>query len=282
MGGHELLTTSEVAAYLRLKERKIYDLVAEGQIPHLRVTGKLLFPRGRIEAWLARHGGETPLPNLIAGSHDPLFDWALREAKTGLATFFDGSLDGLQRLSTGGAAAAGVHLPDPNVGDALARAGLHGRGVVVVEWARRTQGLILPPGNPKRIGGLGDLKGRRLVPRQPGAGARLLLDRLLAQAEIDPVLLDPPARSEADVAGAVLNGDADAGLGLLAVARPLGLDFVPLKEERFDLVVLRHAYFEPPLQRLVAFCHERRFRRQAARLGGYDLSGLGTVHHNAP
>ncbi len=282
MSGHELLTTSEVADYLRLKERKIYDLVAEGQIPHLRVTGKLLFPRGRIAAWLARHGGETPLPSLVAGSHDPLFEWALREAKTGLATFFDGSLDGLQRLGSGEAVVAGAHLPDANIEDVLARAGLHGRGVVVIEWARRTQGLILPPGNPERIEGLADLGAMRLVPRQPGAGTRLLLDRLLAEAGVAPVLLDPPARSEADVAGAVLSGDADAGLGLLAIARPLGLAFVPLKEERFDLVVLRRAYFEPPLQRLVAFCRDRRFRRQAARLGGYDTSGLGTVRHNAP
>src|SRR5262245_18723522 len=115
----EYLTTREVAELIRLKERKVYDLVASGAIPCVRVTGKLLFPRALVDAWLARHaeyrdGVETlkPRPGICAGSHDPLLDWALREAGTGLAVRFAGSLAGLSALAEGQALMAGVHLAE--------------------------------------------------------------------------------------------------------------------------------------------------------------------------
>ena len=122
----------------------------------MRVTGKLLFPRGLIQAWLARHaeygGGTETLqrrPNICAGSHDPLLDWALREAGTDLAVSFGGSLSGLERLAAGQAQMAGLHLPEErgsgwNV-EHVKRA-LPGQPVVLIEWARRQQGLIVAPG----------------------------------------------------------------------------------------------------------------------------------------
>src|SRR3546814_12521790 len=92
------LTTREVAELLRVKERKVYDLAAAGDIPCRRVTGKLLFPRAEIEAWLARGStAATPrvLPaNIVAGSPDPLLDWAMREPGSGLAASFHGHHDG--------------------------------------------------------------------------------------------------------------------------------------------------------------------------------------------
>ena len=99
----EFLTTREVAALLRVKERKVYDLAAAGEIPCRRITGKLLFPKAEIEGWLsgARPAPTTAAhaPDVVSGSHDPLLDWALRESGSGLASFFDGSLDGLDRLA---------------------------------------------------------------------------------------------------------------------------------------------------------------------------------------
>ena len=154
----DYLTTREVADLIRLKERKVYDLVATGAIPCVRVTGKLLFPRSLIDAWLARHaeygGGAETLqrrPNICAGSHDPLLDWALREAGTDLAVSFGGSLSGLERLAGAHAQMAGVHLPEERGGgwnvEHVKRA-LPGQPVVLIEWARRQQGLIVAPGNP--------------------------------------------------------------------------------------------------------------------------------------
>lgn len=297
-GNQPYLTTREVADLLRLKERKVYDLVAAGEIPYVRVTGKLLFPRDLIEAWLARNleykAGVESLshrPPISAGSHDPLLDWALREAETGLAVSFGGSLDGLRRIAHGEAMMAGTHLADEEhpIGDSWnighVRRQLAGQPIVVLEWARRRQGLIVPRDNPLGLKTARDLKRRRVVGRQREAGAFVLLERLLSQASLkfsDLVLNETPARTEADVAAAVAEGKADAGLAIEAVARQYRLGFVPLTEERYDLVVWRRSYFEPPFQSLMKFCRTSTFIDRATALGGYDISGLGTVHYNGP
>jgi molybdate-binding protein len=225
-------------------------------------------------------------PDLGAAPHDPLLDWALRESGAGLATFFDGSLDGLERLAAGDALAAGLHLVEQdgwNTGHIARR--LAGEPVVLIEWARRDQGLLVPPGNPAGLSGPGDLAGRRLIPRQREAGSFLLLQKLLADDGLTLDALDlvsPPARTEADVAVAVADGKAEVGLGLAAMARRFRLDFVPLARERYDLLVWRRAYFEAPLQRLWAFCRTEAFAAKARDLSGYDVSGFGTVRYNVP
>jgi excisionase family DNA binding protein len=291
----DYLTTREVADLIRLKERKVYDLVASGAIPCVRVTGKLLFPRALIEAWLARHaeyaeGADSlqAIPGICAGSHDPLLDWALREAGTEMAVRFSGSLSGLRALAAAQAQMAGLHLAEDGGGgwnvDHVKRA-LPGRPIVLIEWARRQQGLIVAPGNPLRLQGVADLKGRRVISRQREAGAFVLLERLLAAAGLhisDLGLAAAPALTEADVAAAVADGRADAGLGIAAVAHQYRVGFVPLIVERYDLAIWRAAYFQAPVQRLFRLAREERFIEQARALTGYDLSGLGTVHYNAP
>lgn len=282
------LTTKEVADLLRVRERKVYEMAAEGEIPCRRVTGKLLFPRIELDAWLA--GGvaapaEAP-PEIVAGSHDPLLDWAIRESGSGLATFFDGSLDGLERVAGRRAVAAGMHVFEPeeqdwNLRHVQSRAGA--APVVLIEWAMRQRGLIVAPSLKKPIESIADLSGRRVVRRQPTAGARLLLDHLLEEAGIKDVHFLPElARTETDAAAAVAAGKADAASGLEAVARQFGLPFVPTERERFDLLVDRRAWFEPPLQALLGFARSEAFAAKAHELGGYDVSGVGTVRWNAP
>jgi len=289
----EFLTTKEVAALLRIKERTVYDLVKEGSIPVSRVTGKLLFPRELVEAWVRRHaettGGVDSVmqpPLVLAGSHDPLLDWALRESGSGIATFFDGSLDGLARLAAGKAVACGMHVYEPerddwnkeHVGQAL-----HGMPIVLIEWAVRQQGLIVAPGNPKGFEAVGDLRRGTFVPRQAQAGSYILLHHLLEKDGIDPAslkMLETPARSEHDVALSVADGKADAGFGIEAVARQNRLGFVPIFKERYDLAIWRRDYFEPPLQALLEFATSTHFAERAKELGGYDVSGCGTVRMN--
>src|SRR6476620_6380596 len=99
----DMIDTRDVAAYLRLKERRIYDLVRQRAIPHVRATGKLLFPRAKIDAWLAGKSGAMPMaaahrPPIIAGSHDPLLEWAVRESGCGLAILAGGSRAGIEAL----------------------------------------------------------------------------------------------------------------------------------------------------------------------------------------
>ncbi|MGH6717976.1 MAG: substrate-binding domain-containing protein [Alphaproteobacteria bacterium] len=294
MSENELMTVREVAAYLRIKERRVYDLVKAGAIPCTRVTGKWLFPRAGIDRWLAEHAGGMAVrsrpPAVIAGSHDPLLDWAARESGSGLALLASGSLDGIARLAAGEAAVAAVHVRDAATGaynvPLIARE-LAGRPVVALTWAWRQQGLVVAPGNPLGVATVADLAkaGVRVAMRQPGAGSQVLLLQLLAAAGVDPDVLvvpESPARTQTDLAFAVREGRADAGLAVAAAAGPAGLGFVPLVRERFDLVLDRRDAFEPPFRRLMAFAATEAFAHRARAMGGYDVAELGTVIHNGP
>jgi excisionase family DNA binding protein len=287
----EYLTTRELADLLRIKERKVYDLAASGDIPCTRALGKLLFQRSAIDAWLARHasgdmGAPTTFPAVFLGSHDPLLEWALREAGTGLATFMDGSLDGLERFARADGVATGLHIYDRETKDwniPIVRKRFSSQPVVLVEWAWRERGLIVAPGNPEGIATVSDLEGRKVVPRQAEAGSQVLLDSLLAEAELEPgtIAFTHPARTETDAALAVLEGQAEAALGLKSVARQYRLDFVPVMRERFDLLVWRSEWFEEPIQKFLDLCRSKGFAQKVASLEGYDVSGFGTVHYNA-
>ncbi len=289
----DLLTTREVADYLRVKERRVYELVRQGAIPCTRVTGKWLFPKAQIDLWLAENAaGEQAVapPPVIAGSHDPLLDWAVKESACGLALLAGGSLDGLDRFARGEAMLAGLHLLDAGSGEfnvPALRQRMSGQGLVLLEWAVRQQGLVLGPGNPHGIRGVRDL-GRddvRVMRRQGESGSHLLLAHLLERAGMalkDLRFADETARGETDLGLAILEGRAEAGLAVEAVACSLKLAFVPLMRERYDLLVRRRDYFTAPLQRLFAFARSAPFAARAAQMGGYDVSGLGTVRYNGP
>ena len=271
------LTTKEVADLLRVKERKVYDLAAAGEIPHRRITGKLLFPAAEITAWIE---GDRPAerPAIVAGSHDPLLDWAVRESGCGLATLFDGSFSGLDRFTQNQAALCGIHIPEAEGWNIATLETRELSDCVLIAWAKRTQGLIVAPGQEKHLHGLADIGGRRLVLRQPGAGARELFDQLSKDIDLSDVqILDRPARTETDAAQAIAAGDADVALGLRAAAAQFRLGFVPLIDEQFDLLIDRRAYFTPPVQTLMEFAQTSSLVQKAESLGGYDIGGLGQV-----
>jgi len=291
------MNVREVADYLNIKQRKVYDLVRQGRIPSSRVTGKWLFPQDLIDRWVAEGAlGDGPppppasLPPVVAGSHDPLLEWSLRDSACGLALMAGGSLDGLRRVLAGEALLCGMHVLDGASGQYNVpelEAAHEGRGLVLIEWAWRSQGLVLAPGNPLGIRTVQDLLGRhpRIVQREPEAGTHVLLAHLLRGAGVDAAalkVLPRVARSQTDVGLAVLEGRADAGLGVEAVARQFRLEFLPLHRERYDLAMRRRSYFEPQVQALLAFARADAFRARAAEMGGYDVSGLGTVRFNGP
>jgi len=287
-----LMTTAEVAEYLRVKERTIYEMVARQTIPFSRATGKLLFPRRLIDAWLESQTelpgpGIAPAPPIYAGSNDPLLEWALRQSGSGLAVLARGSVRGLEDLAAGRAALAGFHLLDPETriwNLAAARSHLPGSGHVMIHWARRTQGLITAAGNPHGITGLKDAaeRGLRFATRATGAGSTRLLEVLLAREGLTMATLatvDRPAETHADLATLIETGEADLGLGLQAAAGQLGFILL-VTDESFDLAMTRRAFFDPPIQTLLAFARSDTFARRAAHLGGYDLSDLGKVLWN--
>jgi molybdate-binding protein len=224
----------------------------------------------------------TPLPNVFLGSHDPLLDWALRESGCGIATFFDGSTDGLTRFVKREGIATGLHLYDPeseswNERIVAERAG--GMPVALLGWAKRQRGLIVSEARMGAIGTIADLKGRKVAPRQADSGAQTLFSHLIERAGFtaDDLLMTSPARTEADAALAVLEGKADAAFGLASFAAQYRLPFVPLIEEQFDLLVDRRAWFLPPMQKFIEFCQSEAFRTRAGELAGYDVSGFGRV-----
>jgi len=287
-----LLNVRELAEWLRLKERKVYDLVARNDIPHTRAGAKILFSPAEVERWLAARAAGAAMrpaaPATVAGSHDPLLEWAVRESRCGLALLTQGSRDGLERLAAGEACAALLHLPNADVSDFNREAAdgrLRGHDVALVEWARREQGLLTARGNPKRLRSVAQLarRGVRVVLRQEGSGSRELLERLLEREGLKPSALHAIAEhalTESDLAQAIAAGQADAGLGARAAARPFNLDFVPLAVERLDLAVSRARWFDPPLQSLWRFARSRRFASHAAALTGYDLARAGEVTWN--
>ncbi len=293
----EFLTTSEAADYVRLGERKLYELVTAGAIPCSKVTGKWLFPRQQLDIWimsgLARPAGMTAAdpPPIVGGSQDDLLEWTLRESGSGLASLAEGTARGVERLLRGEVNAAAVHFhgdaagdADANIAAACAVPGLH--DAVLVAFVRREQGLLLPSGNPRHLHGLADVlsSGARMAVRQPGAGAQMLLDVLLRRAGIKPSdlnRLEPPCLTGPDLAAAIRAGKADCGIATRAAAKAAGLDFVPLLWENFDLLMRQRSYFRPSIQALIGFIGGGRLQQRAAELAGYDPAPAGQIRFGA-
>lgn len=289
----ELFTTAEAAAYLRLKERKIYEMVAEGTVPCTKVTGRWLFPKAELDHWLAssvtRPSGMTRPESapIVGGSHDPLLEWALRESGSGLATLAVGSEAGFDRFIAGETVAAAVHLhamndpeADANVAAVKSRGDLH--DAVLIGFCRREQGFLLAPGNPLKIGSVQDVisSRARVAMRPKGAGAQLLLLALLnrAKATLDQLsAVSAICPTGPDIAQAIRAGRADTGIATRSAANAAGLDFVPIVWEPFDLLLRQRDYFRPPLQALMTFLHSTELAARAKEMGGYDLSGSGSV-----
>lgn len=294
-----MLTTNEASEYLRLGERKLYELVAEGAIPCTKVTGKWLFPREELDRWvlsgLMRPAGmvRADAPLIVGGSQDALLEWSMRESGSGLATLVEGTENGVHRVLRGEAIAAAIHYHDEdeaedsgnaNIKAVRAMASLH--DAVLVGFVRREQGLLLQPGNPKNLGSIGDVIDSKAIIalRQAGAGAQMLLDVLLKQRGAslkDLRRLNPPCLTGPDLAAAIRAGKADCGIATRAAAKAAGLDFMPLTWESFDLVMHQRDYFRPALQALVRFMSSPLLRERAAALTGYDTAPAGTIRYFA-
>ena len=290
--GLQLLTTAEAADYLRIKERKLYELVAEGAIPCTKVTGKWLFPRGDLDRWLlagmARPLGVIPAnpPPIVGGSHDPLLQWALSESRAGLAILPEGSESGYRRFLAGEVIAAAIHfhdLDDPakdaNVEVVMQEATLY--DAVLIGFAAREQGLLTAAGNPMGLAGLADAvaKGARVAFRPDGAGAQQLLLGLLKRdrLELTQISRSLIAPTGPDIAQAIRSGHADCGIATRSVATAAGVDFIPLLTERFDLLVRQRDSYRTPLQGFLSLLRQPIFTERARELGGLDVTCAGSV-----
>lgn len=296
--------------YLRVKLGRVGEkLVATpvqrgaGVITSLvRADGLVLIPRfsegldagTEVQVELLRSLEEVENTIVAIGSHDLTLDLMASHLRrlgakaprpVNLSSSHVGSLGGLIAIRRGEAHLAGSHLLDEDTGEynlPYIRRYLPDVPVAVVNLVGRVQGLILPPSNPKGISALADL-GRpeiTFVNRQRGSGTRLLLDYKLKSLGIAPDEVVGYGREEYShlaVAAAVQAGSADTGLGILSAARALGLDFLPLLNERYDLVIPLVYFHSPVLQPLLALLNDQDFKQEVDSLGGYDTSNMGQV-----
>ncbi|MBN1284843.1 MAG: molybdopterin biosynthesis protein [Anaerolineae bacterium] len=222
------------------------------------------------------------------GSHDLTLDLLaqyLAERNMSLSSANVGSVGGLLALRRGQAHIAGAHLLDPETGEynvKYVKQYLPDRHVFLVTLVEREQGLIVPPGNPQGIASVADLaRGDvRYINRQRGAGTRLLLDYELEQRGVAPEQVAGYAReafTHLEVAAAVAGGAADCGMGVLAAARALELDFVPVAGERYDLVIPAEHYTSDHLKPLRDLLHNRAFQAAVAAMPGYAVNQMGQV-----
>ena len=294
-----LLNTREVAEFLDINEKMVYGLVAEKGLPATKVTGKWLFQRHLVERWFegrtVNYPKETecaPAPEsllVVAGSNDILLDRALalfHRVNPGHVAVFGnlGSLGGIQALRRNLCQIASCHLlqEDGQEYNFDFAGELLGQLPGVVNLALREQGILLSRGNPHNIRCVADLgqKGIRIVNRPAGTGTRLLLDRELDRAGLRPEQVsgyDREMGRHLDVGLEVLAGRADAAAAIRAVAGLLELDFLPLRWERFDLLIRREQFFERSVQRFLGLFHEPEFKALADGLQGYDMSLSGKM-----
>jgi putative molybdopterin biosynthesis protein len=295
----KLLSTKEIAEFLGVNEKMIYTLITEKGLPATKITGKWLFPKNLVEQWVESRTINYPrqpesavhVPNLllVAGSNDLLLDQALalfrRQNPEHAALFGNlGSLGGLKALRQGLCHIATSHLAQENDEEynfSFAASELE-ELPAVVNFCRREQGLLIPKGNPRNLRGVGDIgvKALTIANRPLDASTRLLLDRELQRAGLDCRHVKGYERefqSHLEVGLEVLAGRADTGPAIRAVAALLDLDFLPLRWERFDLLIPKDGFFAKGVQLFLDMLHSGAIVALADRLPGYDLSLSGKM-----
>jgi putative molybdopterin biosynthesis protein len=252
---------------------------SEGEMHGRTVDIDLLTPVAEVERTI-----------LCTGSHDlcldVLNDFLQKEDPAyPLASTHVGSLGGIMALKQGMCHLAGSHLLDPSDGSyntSYIRKYLAGRDIRIVTLVHRQQGFIVPQGNPKGIATIRDLfaEGINFINRQAGSGTRVLLDYELSRNNLDGDAIRGYEQDEYThmaVAVAVLSGKVDVGLGIKSAANALGLDFVPLVEERYDLLIPGELFDASMIQTILTVINTPLFQEKVEKMGGYSTRDTGKL-----
>jgi putative molybdopterin biosynthesis protein len=300
------MNTKEVASYLDIHEKQVYALIKSGRIPATRVTGKWIFPKKVIDAWIeanAKSGLDQARQKsarisgalLASGSNDPVLDilqTCLRKVHPEFFIFSTntGSRDGLVALEQGHTDIAWSHLLDPESGeynipylDTL----VPSVKAVVVNLFFRELGFVVARGNPLAIRGVSDLARPqvRFINRQAGSGTRLLLDQLLEKegGKAEAITgYDDEVFTHIEVGLAILSGESDTGIATAAVSQLLGLDFIPVARERFDMICDQGVFFQKGVQALMEVLNGAMFRKRVEKIASYDFSSAGRILYVKP
>jgi putative molybdopterin biosynthesis protein len=297
----EMMSTKDVAEYLDIHEKQVYAIIKAGKIPATKVTGKWIFPRKLIDEWIesnARTGLKQAREKsrkisgalLASGSNDPILDMLLGDVRRMHPDFYvfsanTGSTDGLGALNAGYTDIALTHLVDAQTGEyniPYIEKYLPDIKPVVVHLFRREIGFLEQRLPHPRIRQFEDLaRGHvRFVNRQRGAGTRVLLDYHLGKLGIDSdkiIGYDREVSTHLEVGLAILSGEADTGIATGAMANLLGLSFVPITDERFDMVADQSTYFGKGVQTFIEMIRSAAFSSRVAKLGHYDFKESGKI-----
>lgn len=300
-------TPEEVAKILKISRFTVYDMIKRGDLAAYRIGRKMRIESSDVEGYIQKSKGLSPAgppaaappggtslaaqDDLVLCGQDALLDILTRHLEKQLPQArclrsYSGSFDGLLALYRGTANAVTAHLWDSDSDTynlPYVRRFLPGQRALLVNLAYRTEGFYVRRGNPKQLTTWRDLErpGVRLVNREPGAGARVLLDEKLRQLNIPRHRLagyGHEERSHLAVASAVARDEADVGVGIEKAAQQVdGVDFIPLQQERYDLILRREDIDKPPFQALLAVLRSRGFRNELQGMGGYDLRHTGEI-----
>lgn len=293
------MNTRELSEYLGINEKKVYALITKKQLPATKITGKWIFLKELVDRWLEQsiYGHAHPISGdvmLMTGSDDLLFSKLgamLREQDRRLIPFYGktGSMGGLAVLKRGNAHISAAHLLDEASGEynmPFVDSQLAGCPVVMVRFAVREQGILIQKGNPKKITTLNDLTRKEVacINRQKGSGTRKLFDMMLRQAGIRSSAVNgyrKEVTTHLEVGMAVVRGSADCGMAIHAVAVMLGLDFIPVQQEHFDIIIPKEYFFLPQVQLMLEILRSRQFKNRALEFTGYETGRSGTIIYDS-
>jgi len=297
----EMMNTKEVAKYLGIHEKQVYALIKSKRIPATRVTGKWVFPKKIVDDWIESHaksGLEQARRKsrkiegalLASGSNDPILDMLQTHLRKSYPEFYifsanTGSTDGLKALNMGYTDIAWSHLFNPKTGEyniPFLPAYLPNIKPVVINLFSRDLGFVTAPKNPLGIRGFEDLvrKGVWFLNRQKGSGTRVLLDYHLKRLKIlsSKILgYGKEVYTHFEVGLSILSKEADVGIATIAVSKLLGLPFIPITRERFDMILDKSTFFEKGVQAFIEVLNSKELRNRVERLGNYDFAHSGKI-----
>ncbi|WP_217587630.1 substrate-binding domain-containing protein [Lentibacillus saliphilus] len=298
-------TTEEIARLLKVSKLTVYDLIKKGELQAYRVGRQMRIDAADLEAYKHRgkqekdsgHLNAVKPPSAHAGltgqfvisGQDTSLDILARTLDledSGMRPLrsYVGSLDSLISMYKGEADIVSTHLFDGDTGDynvPYIRKILVSKSFIVVKFIKRMAGLYVAQSNPKNITTWADIaqKGIKLINREPGAGARVLLDEQLRIHNIDHTSIDGydnVVYSHQDIASAVASGQADVGIGIEHAALTANIAFVPMIEESYDLVMLKTAENTPIRSHLLSILNNKDFQNKLAAIG-YGVEGMGDI-----
>ena len=297
--GSDFLNTKQLAEYLDINEKKIYSLITLKKLPATKITGKWLFPKNMVDAWINNSVGNIlhmrkTIPDvlMITGSDDPVLEYIVNKLKEKTENFLPyfshtGSLNGLLSLKENKADICCCHLLDSKKKEynlSFINSCFQAEKIIVINYAYREQGLLIKKNNPHKISGIKDITrpGITYINRQKGSGTRLLLDEFLLTHNITGKQIkgyDTDVTTHLEVGLAILNGEADCGLGIKNIANRLDLGFIPLTKERFDLILKKENYFLQEIQDLLNMLRSDDFKHKV--FDGYDLIDSGKMIYSS-